>query len=185
VGVLGDWIVETVDALWSAGETVLTMEALTKHALQPDQRARLEMEVRTGEYKVARAKAQSELELQQLLGTANTPVLTTAPMLGRSTSRIERAAQRDPVGDSLPTVNALKCPFTSQVDIPFQRFLDSGTARVECPECRALRQVTPRNGVLRFPSHDKRKTLKPQTEQRWVQRETGWEVILGMQVFVT
>ncbi len=48
VGVLGDWIVDTVDALWSAGETVLTVEALTKHALQPDQRARLEMEARTG-----------------------------------------------------------------------------------------------------------------------------------------
>jgi hypothetical protein len=68
--VLGDWIVETVDALWSAGETVLTVEALTRHALQPDQRACLEMEARTGEYRVARAKAQSELELQQFLGAS-------------------------------------------------------------------------------------------------------------------
>jgi hypothetical protein len=57
VGVLGDWIVETVDALWSKGETALTVEALAKYALQPDQRARLEMEIRTGEYRVARAKA--------------------------------------------------------------------------------------------------------------------------------
>ena len=71
VGVLGDWIVETVDALWSAGETILTTEALTKHALQHDQRARLEMEARTGEHRVARAKAQSELELQRLLGGAS------------------------------------------------------------------------------------------------------------------
>jgi hypothetical protein len=69
VGVLGDWLVDTVDALWSAGETVLTVEALTKHALQPDQRTRLEMEARTGEHRVARAKAQSEQELQRLLST--------------------------------------------------------------------------------------------------------------------
>ena len=67
---LGDWIVETVDALWNSGETVLTVEALTKHALQSDQRARLEMEARTGEYRVARAKAKSERELQQLLGAS-------------------------------------------------------------------------------------------------------------------
>jgi len=33
VGVLGDWIVDTVDALWRKGETTLTVEALTTHAL--------------------------------------------------------------------------------------------------------------------------------------------------------
>src|SRR5215469_9839269 len=86
VGVLGDWIVDTVDALWREGETVLTVEALTKHALQPEQRARLEMEARTGENRAARAKAQSELELQRFLGasvldgkaiSANPPDLVT------------------------------------------------------------------------------------------------------------
>jgi hypothetical protein len=46
------------------------VEALTKHALQSDQRAHLEMEARTGEHRVARAKAQCELKLQRLLGTA-------------------------------------------------------------------------------------------------------------------
>ncbi|GAC1347607.1 MAG: ATP-binding protein [Ktedonobacteraceae bacterium] len=119
VGVLGDWIVETVDALWGEGKTVLTVEALTRHALQPDQRARLEMEARTGEHRVARAKAQSERELQQLLGTpakeqkpvpANAP---STPETGREPKggRIERAVQRDPVGDQIPPANMSKCSF--------------------------------------------------------------------------
>ena len=189
VGVLGDWIVETVDALWSEGKTVLTVEALTRHALQPDQRARLEMEARTGEHRVARAIAQSELQLQQLLGT---PASDGKPILGtpdasstagggreRKGGRIERAAQRDPVGDQIPTTNSSKCSFSGVLEVLSQRFLDSGVTRGECPECQALRQITPRNGVLRFPSHDKRKTRTAQVEQRWVQSETGWEVISG------
>src|SRR6266487_5574912 len=93
-------LVYTVDALWSAGETVLTIEALTKHALQPDQRARLEMEARTGENRVARAKAQSELELQRLLSTPApagthlqvTPSAPSTTDAGRARGdRIERA----------------------------------------------------------------------------------------------
>src|SRR5712691_12814763 len=67
IGVLSNWLVETVDALCKEGATTLTIEALTRHAFQPDQRVRLEMEARTGEYKVARAKAQSEQGLQQLV----------------------------------------------------------------------------------------------------------------------
>jgi hypothetical protein len=64
IGVLGDWMVETVDTLCKEGATTLTIEALTRHALQPDQRVRMEMEARTGEHKVERAKAQSAHELQ-------------------------------------------------------------------------------------------------------------------------
>ncbi len=187
VGVLGDWIVETVDALVSSGETVLTVEALTRHALQPDQRARLEMEARTGEHRVARAKAQSELELQQLRGTPTQDMkpgqlhLTPTPAADRerSSGRIERAAMRDPVGDQAPGVSTSKCSFSGVIEIPAQRLLDSGIARVECPNCQALRQIAPRNGILRYPTHDKRKTRAPQTAQRWAQGETGWEVISG------
>ena len=65
------------------------------------------------------------------------------------------------------------------VPIEAQRFLDGGTLNVECPECAAMRSLEPRRGVLRFPSHDKRKTRTPQTGQRWVKRETAWEVAGG------
>jgi energy-coupling factor transporter ATP-binding protein EcfA2 len=189
VGVLGDWIVETVDALWSGGETVLTVEALTKYALQPDQRARLEMEARTGEHRVARAKAQSELQLQQVLGTVvldgkpiqAIPDASSTDVSGRGGkgNRIERAVQRDPVGDQIPLTNTGKCSFSGVLEIPSQRFQESGVERAECSDCHALRQITPRNGVLRFPSHDKRKTRTVQAEPRWAQGETGWEVISG------
>jgi len=189
VGILGDWIVETVDALWTEGETTLTIEALARHALQPDQRARLEMEARTGENRVARAQAKSEQELQQLLSPlthdgkaaqANTGAGDTARSQERKGGRIERAAGRDLVGDQMPAPSASKCSFSGVLKkIPLQRFLESGIERVECPDCQALRLIVPRNGVLRYPTPDKRKTRVPQKEPRWAQGGEEWEPISG------
>jgi hypothetical protein len=157
IGVLGDWLVETVDTLCKEGATTLTIEALTRHALQPDQRVRMEMEARTGEHKVERAKAQSKQELQRLLGNlAALPATAPADLsangissLGASSdttrsahrkTRIERAASRDPVGDQVQAVNALKCTFSGVLSIAPQHFLDSGISRVECASmcCDAL-----------------------------------------------
>jgi hypothetical protein len=72
IGILSDWVVETSATLSRAGESVLTLEALTKHALKPAQRLRLETEARMGEFKIAEAKAKSEEDLQQLLGRPST-----------------------------------------------------------------------------------------------------------------
>jgi AAA domain len=187
VGVLGDWIVETVDALWSENKTVLTVDALTSSALQPDQRARLEMEARTGEHRVARAKVQSEQELQQLVDThANErkSAQTVNPAANgggreRKGNPVERAAVRDPVGNQAPSANTLRCIFSDVLDIDPGRFQDSGVARGECPECAALRQLQLRNGILRYPAHERRKTQTLQAERRWVQGETRWEIISG------
>ena len=33
--------------------------------------------------------------------------------------------------------------------------------------------------VLRFPSHEKRKTHTPNTDQRWAMGETAWNVVGG------
>ena len=187
MGVLGDWIVDTVDALFRAGETVLTIEALTSHALQPDQRARLEMEARTGENRVARAKAQSELELQRLLGQATTekqlafpPTPASEAARGQNERRIERAVTRDPVGEQVPQISTNKCPFSgTAIEIQEQRYRSSGTRQAECPHCHTLRQPTiSRNGRLRFPSHDKRRLQTPPTEPRWVQGSAGWEEVI-------
>ena len=195
IGVLGDWLVETVDALCKQGETTLTIEALERHALQPDQRARMEMEARTGERKVELAKAKGEEELKRLLGNplsllgttpSSDPIsdgasdLSASPKLDvpiGSKTQIERAATRDLVGDQVRTAKTLKCTFAGRVEIEPKRFLESGIKLVECPNCASTRSLSPRNGVLRFPSHDKRKTHTPNTDQRWAMGETVWDMV--------
>ena len=197
IGVLGDWLMETVDTLCKEGATALTIEALTRHALQPDQRVRMEMEARTGEHKVERAKAQSEQELKLLLGNPATLPGTTpdgpstngassvgaSPDTTKSTprkTRIEREAFRDPIGDQVQTVKmTLKCSFSGVISIDPKRFLESGISLVECPECARMRSLSPRKGVLRFPSHDQGKIRTPNTDQRWAQGETPWELVGG------
>jgi hypothetical protein len=195
IGVLGDWLVETVDALCKQGETTLTIEALERQALQPDQRARMEMEARTGERKVELAKAKGEEELKRLLGNplsllgttpSSDPIsngasdLSASPKLDvpiGSKTQIERAATRDLVGDQVRTAKTLKCTFAGRVEIEPKRFLESGIKLVECPNCASTRSLSPRNDVLRFPSHDKRKTHTPNTDQRWAMGETVWDVV--------
>lgn len=139
--------------------------------------------MRTGEHRVARAKAQSEKRLLEttLLSagtneTIPTPTGASAKARERGSPRIERATMSDPVGNQVQMTKTLKCTFVGRVEIIPKQFLDSGIVRVEC---QALRQVTPSRGVLRSPSHDKRKTRSAQTEQRWVQCETGWKFITG------
>ena len=107
VGILSDWVVETVSSLCRAGKTILTIEELTKHALKPDQCFRLETEARTGEFKSEQAKAKSEQELLQLLGkpqvlsssssssSSSSGVQSSQPR-SRSSKRIERTVHRDP-----------------------------------------------------------------------------------------
>lgn len=197
IGVLSDWLVETVDDLCKRGETTLTIEALERHALQPDQRARMEIEARTGERKVELGKTKGEEDLKRLLGNpaslpgtippSDHPVngasdLSASPGQTVSTSsktRIERAATRDLVGDQVKTAKTLKCTFPGMVEIEAKRFLESGIKLVECPYCASTRSLSPRNGILRFPSHDKRKTRTPNTDQRWAMGETIWKVVAG------
>ena len=194
IGVLSDWIVETVDVLYRQGATTLTIDALQKHALPPNVRARMESEARAGEFKMEQAQAQSEQELKRLLGnpapvpgTAPTeaphiPAASVLPDTRQSASghaRVERAAARDSVGDQVQTATTLKCTFSGVVPIEARRFLDGGTQLIECPDCAAMRSVDPRNGVLRFKSHDKRKTTTPNTEQRWARVDLAWGVVRG------
>jgi hypothetical protein len=68
VGILRDWVVDTVAALYEDGGTTLTMGTLKEYALQPDQRVRLEMEARAGEHKIEVGKARSQQQLEELLG---------------------------------------------------------------------------------------------------------------------
>jgi hypothetical protein len=83
------------------------------------------------------------------------------------------------VGDSAQSAKAPKCTFHGEVEISLQAFQESGTRLVECPNCGATRTLSPHRGVLRFKSHDKRKTSPPVTAKRWAKRETIWKVVGG------
>ena len=83
------------------------------------------------------------------------------------------------VGEQVQTGKTPKCTFSGVVSIELQRFLDSGVLLVECPDCARTRTLSPSKGVLRFPSHDKRKTNAPVTSKRWAMRETIWQVVGG------
>jgi AAA domain len=78
------------------------------------------------------------------------------------------------------TSTSPKCTFPGVVSIDLKRFADSGVSLVECPDCGRTRSLTPRKGVLRFPSHERRKMQTPVTAKRWAAKgKTGWDVVGG------
>jgi len=107
------------------------------------------------------------------------------------TSRIDKGEQAsspndeqgnasNAVGNSALSAKPGKCIFSGMVvPIDAQRFLESGTSVVECPDCQALRTLELRRGVLRFKSHDKRKTTTPHTGKRWARMAPDWDVVGG------
>ncbi len=84
------------------------------------------------------------------------------------------------VDAQVPPSTSPKCTFSGVVAIDLQRFADSGIALVACPDCSRMRSLSPRKGVLRFPSHDRRKLQTPVTGGRWAAKgKTDWGVVDG------
>jgi transposase len=81
------------------------------------------------------------------------------------------------VGETLR--KTLKYTFSGVLSIEPKHFLDSGIEAVECPNCAAMCSLELRKGILRFPSHDERKTGTTPPDQRWAMRESTWEVVGG------
>ena len=83
--------------------------------------------------------------------------------------------------EQVQTSTSPKCTFSSEVvAIDLKRFADSGVALVECPDCSRTRSLSEHKGILRFPSHDRRKMQTPVTSKRWAARgKTGWDVVEG------
>lgn len=77
---------------------------------------------------------------------------------------------------SQPT-KPVKCTFSGVVPIDLQQFLGSGVTLVECPDCTSTSALAPHNGILRFKSHNRRKTRSFSTESRWARREMNWGVV--------
>jgi hypothetical protein len=84
------------------------------------------------------------------------------------------------VGTQVQTVKSPKCTFSGVVSIDLKRFADSGITLVECPGCSRTRSLSPVKGILRFPSHDRRKVQTPVTSKRWsTSGKTDWGVVGG------
>jgi hypothetical protein len=82
--------------------------------------------------------------------------------------------------EQVQTVKSPKCTFFGVVPIDLNRFLNSDTHLVECPDCGRTRTLSPVKGVLRFKSHDRRKSQTPVTGKRWAAKgKTDWEVAGG------
>ena len=79
------------------------------------------------------------------------------------------ATSRDAVGDQKHPTKPIKCTFSGAIPVDLKVFQSSGIALVECPDCASTRTLEPHGGVLRFKSHDKRKTQTPITSRRWAQ----------------
>jgi Bacterial TniB protein len=191
IGILSDWVVETASTLCRAGDTVLTLEALAKHALKPAQRLKLETEARTGEFKIEEAKKESERELQRLLGKPSTVPMsalphsplstsvTTSPLPGHAhaPSRIERTSYRDPVGEQVVTATSTKCSYLGIIEVTRRQFQETGITCVECPTCSARRTLKSPKDRPHFPSHPRRLSPPPKGERRWREQEQMWKLV--------
>jgi hypothetical protein len=198
VGILKDWLVQTVAATLGEAGATLTLETLTRHALQPTQRVRLEVEARAGEHKVEVGNATSHEQLQALLGPLTSPrsahLLPLAPHApsgpgvpsipspdarppdtARRRGRVgRRAPTRDPVGGAAPAALPPKCAFAGAVDMDPGRLRHTETRAIECPTCGAVRTVLLQGAVVRFPTHQPLRTRTTKDVTRWVRQGTAW-----------
>jgi len=82
---------------------------------------------------------------------------------------------------AIPATRSPKCTFFGVVQISLKRFEERGVSLVECPDCGRTWTLSPHGGVVRFKSHDKRKTNTPVTSRRWARGEgaTDWNMVGG------
>jgi|SRR5581483_1146052 len=90
----------------------------------------------------------------------------------------ERAVASGDPGEKTP-----RCMFSGVGPIEVKRFLDSGTRLARCPGCVATRSLELQKGMLRFKSHDKRKTTTPNTKERWVRVDLAWSGVKGQKIY--
>jgi hypothetical protein len=185
VGVLKDWLVRTVASSLRAGMRALTLARLEQHALSNAQCESMAADAHAAEQKLQYTESSRE-HLWQLLGMSGIPMSEVAPSgqpggapslppsPGGSRHVGERAAGRDPVGETPPEGESTKCSFAGTLSLSPRQMAEAGVSRIECPECLAMPALTPQGATVRFPPHDKRKTRSPHREVRWIKRGTVW-----------
>lgn len=76
-------------------------------------------------------------------------------------------ATLETVKEQEQTNTSPNCTFSGElVPIDLKQFTDSGISLVECPHCSRTRSLSPVKGVLRFPSHTRRKQQTSLTSTR-------------------
>jgi hypothetical protein len=89
----------------------------------------------------------------------------------------QRAPERDPVGEpsAFSVREPTRCSFAEVIAVTPSQMIEHGVSRFECPTCLAMREIKPRGGCVKFPSHPKRLTTTPNQGARWVKRESIWK----------
>jgi energy-coupling factor transporter ATP-binding protein EcfA2 len=194
VGVLKDWLVRTVASSLCAGMRTLTLARLEHHALSNAQCESMAADAHAAEQKLHYTESSRE-HLWTLLGMSGIPLGESRPSPGPSPDHAatspppasartkvtpgrvgQRAPSRDPVGETVQEEKATRCSFSGVIDVRADQIARASVARVECPECGAMRTLHPQGGTTRFPSHPKRLTNSPRNEVRWIRRGTTWEL---------
>jgi DNA polymerase III delta prime subunit len=194
VGVLKDWLTRAAATALREGSTTLTLAHLEKRALSDAKCTRMAADARDGEDEL-HYTAEHRERLLSLLGMSGIPMkepnqsveanharprtvaARAEPRDKTPTEHVgERAPGRDPVGEVKHEVKATKCSFSGMIDLALGRIQRSAVAKVECPECGAMRTLHPQGDTVRFPLHPKRLTSTPRDEVRWIRRGAVWEL---------
>ncbi|HEY6406373.1 MAG TPA: hypothetical protein VIY29_02780 [Ktedonobacteraceae bacterium] len=93
-----------------------------------------------------------------------------------TSSRIERASYRDPVGEQVVATTSTKCTYLGIIEVTRRQFQEAGTPCVECPTCGARRTLKSPKDRPHFPSHPRRLTPPPKGERRWIEQEQIWKL---------
>jgi DNA polymerase III delta prime subunit len=192
VGVLKDWLVRTVaSTLRVQGET-LTLARLQAHALSNAQCESMAMDAHAAEQKLQFTESSREhlwsLLGMSTLGPAERPAAPGAhqPQAAGAASRAtrapktrrvgERAPTRDAVGTTPPAMPAMRCSFAGVTGLQPDQIARTAVAKVECPDCGAMRTLHPQGQTVTFPAHAKRLTSTPRKDARWIRHGTTWEL---------
>jgi hypothetical protein len=194
VGVLKDWLVRTVASTLRARGEPLTLARLQAHALSNAQCESMAMDAQAAEHKLQYTDSSRE-HLWSLLGMSTLPTaeLNAAPgasqpqpavpsaraaMPPKTTPRRvgERAPTRDAVGTTPPAMPATRCSFAGVTGLQPDQIARTAVAKVECPDCGAMRTLHPQGQTVAFPAHAKRLTSTPRKDTRWIRHGTTWEL---------
>ncbi len=131
----------------------------------------------------AKSEQTSETQAEQVSSPNEEQKIPPISPTEQATQVQSRQSESHPKSGGHSTVSepnqSAKCTFFGVVPIDIKRFEESGVSLVECPDCGRAWTLSPRGGVLRFKSRDKRKTTTPITGQRWARIDSDWDIVGG------